>query len=150
LDRVANFRQRIGHPQSRRLEWSPLVIVEDAAHRRAVGQDDSTRRVLLGRHPICLFGAHPDDGFRIVGGGIRVGRGTLVLEHGLFDLAEAADLAPHLNLRVTVGLENRLGHVAEEVVLAIAMRDAREFRRDPLDEGILLVRDPKHDLLTQG
>jgi hypothetical protein len=46
----------------------------------------------------------------------------LPLEHGLFNFSQAPDLTPHLNICVTVGLEDRLGHITQEVVVAITMR----------------------------
>jgi hypothetical protein len=70
-------------------------------------------------------------------------------QDGLLDPPQAADLLPHQNLGMTVGFEDRLGQVAEEMVVAIAVRYGREFRRDPGHEGILLVRDPEGHRLAQ-
>ena len=60
------------------------------------------------------------------------------VEHGLFDFPQAAHLLAHLNLGVTVGLQHRLGHIAQEMVVAVAMRHARKFRRDPRHEASCL------------
>ena len=68
----------------------------------------------------------------------------------MFDLPQAAHLLPHLNLGVAVGLQHGLGHIAEEMVVAVAMRHAGEFRRDPRHERVLLVRDPEANRLVQG
>ena len=43
----------------------------------------------------------------------------------LLDPPQAADFLPHLNLGVAVGFEDRLGQVAEEMVVAIAVRYGR-------------------------
>ena len=51
---------------------------------------------------------------------------------------------------MAVGLQDRLGQVAEEVVVAVAVRHVGEFRRDPRDERVLLVRDPEAHRLAQG
>jgi hypothetical protein len=72
-----------------------------------------------------------------------------VLEDGLLDLPQATHLLPHPDLGVTVRLEDRLGHIPQEMVVAVAMRHARELRRDPGHEGVLPVRDPEHHGLAQ-
>jgi hypothetical protein len=64
----------------------------------------------------------------------------LAREHGLFDLPQATHFLPHLHLGVAVGLQDRLGHIAQEMVGAVPMRHVGEFRRDPGDEGVLPVR----------
>ena len=46
-----------------------------------------------------------------------------MLEHGLLDLPQATHLLSHLHLGVAVGLQDGLGHIAQEMVPAIAMRD---------------------------
>ena len=44
---------------------------------------------------------------------------------------------------MAVGLQDRLGHIAEEMVVAVAMGHVGEFRRDAGDEGVLPVGDPE-------
>ena len=51
---------------------------------------------------------------------------------------------------MAVGLQDGLGQVAEEVVVAVAVRHVGEFRRDPRDERVLLVRHPEPHRLAQG
>jgi hypothetical protein len=121
-----------------------LVVVENASHRRAILQDHGVRGIGSGRGQSRRLRDRGCGGFGI----IRC-LGTLLLEHGLFDRPQAAHLLPHLNLGVTVGLEDRLGQIAEEVVRAVTMRHVREFRRDPRHERVLPVGQPKSDGLAQ-
>ena len=51
---------------------------------------------------------------------------------------------------MAVGLQDRLGQIAEEVVVAVAVRHVGGFRRDPLDERILLIRHPEPHRQAQG
>src|SRR3954468_12233002 len=74
-------------------------------------------------------------------GGAGFGGFVLTLEDRSFDAAQAAHLTPHLNLGVTVSLQNRLGNITQKVIVAIAVRYAWEFRRNRRHERILLVRD---------
>ena len=50
---------------------------------------------------------------------------------------------------MAVGLQHRFGQAAEEMAGAVAMRDLGEFRRDPGEEGVLLVGDPELHRLAQ-
>ena len=67
----------------------------------------------------------------------------------LFNAPEATHFRPHLDLGMTVGFQDRLGQIPQEVIIAIAVRHPREFHRDPLHEGVLLVRHPEDDPLAQ-
>jgi hypothetical protein len=132
------------------MKRSPLVVIENATHCRAIIQDHVARRVWLWSKG-CRQLLSPRAGrFRIALGVACFRRSAPMLQEGLFDLPQATHLAPHLNLGVTVRRHDRLGHIAQEMVVTIAMRDAREFRRNPRHEGILFVRDPQHDLLVQA
>ena len=51
---------------------------------------------------------------------------------------------------MAIGLQDGLGHIAEEVVVAVAVRHVGEFRSDPFDERLLLIRDPEPHGRTQG
>ena len=51
---------------------------------------------------------------------------------------------------MAVGLQDRLGQITEEVVVAVAVRHLGEFRRDRLDERVLLIRHPEPDRRAQG
>jgi hypothetical protein len=132
------------------MKRSPLVVIENATHCRAIIQDHVARRVWLWSKG-CRQLLSPRAGrFRIALGVACFRRSAPMLQEGLFDLPQATHLAPHLNLGVTVRRHDRLGHIAQEMVVTIAMRDAREFRRNPRHEGILFVRDPQHDRLVQA
>ena len=72
-----------------------------------------------------------------------------MLKHCLFDFPQAANLLPHLNLGVAVGLQYGLGHVAEEMVVAVAMRHVGKLHCDPCHERVLLVRQPQPHRLAQ-
>ena len=73
----------------------------------------------------------------------------MLLEHRLFDFPQAANLAAHLNLGVTIGLQYRFGHIAEEVVVAVTMRCVGKLRRDSRHERILLILQPQRHRLVQ-
>jgi len=100
-------------------------------HHAAGGIDHGSRPVRRGRR---------DGGFRSARRAVTPRRGLLLRQHGLFDRPQAADLAAHLDLGVTVGAQDRLGHVAEEVIGAVAMGHVGELRGDPRHERVLLVR----------
>jgi hypothetical protein len=52
---------------------------------------------------------------------------------------------------MTVGLlQHGLGDIPQEMVVAVAIRHIRKFRRDSRHRGVLLVRHPKHDQFAQG
>jgi hypothetical protein len=51
---------------------------------------------------------------------------------------------------MAVGLQDRLGHVTEEVVVAGAMGHLGELRGDPRPERVLLVGQPEGHRLAQG
>ena len=132
-----------------------MVVIEDAANRRAIIQHHVARRILVPRTRVRRR-EHRHGRLRI--GGRRAFRHSLrasrrrfalALENGLFDFPQPAHLLPHLNLGVTVGIQDGLSHVPQEMVVTIAMGHVRELRRDSRDEGILPVRDPKRDRLTQ-
>jgi hypothetical protein len=142
LDRFADLIQGLGHPQAGRVERSTLIVVEDAAHRRAVVEHHAARGIGLRRGRVRRLTGHPRRGFGVRPGGVPRCLDPLPLEHGLFDLSQAAHLLAHLNLGMAVDLRHRLGHIAEEMVLAVAVRHAGEFRRDPRHERILPVRQP--------
>ena len=149
LDRFADLIQGLGHPQAGRVERSTLIVVENATHRRAVVEHHGTRRIGLRRGRVRRPDGHRHGGFGIVSGGVPRRLDSLPLEHGLFDLPQATHLLAHLNLGVAVGLQHGLGHVAEEVVLAVAVRHAGKLRRDPRHERVLPVRQPERHRLAQ-
>jgi hypothetical protein len=63
--------------------------------------------------------------------------------------SQTADFRTHFRLRRAVQVENWLGQVAKEVVLAIPVRHPAKFRGNALEEGVLLVRNPKHGVQTR-
>ena len=95
------------------MERPTLIIVEDAAHGRAVVQDHGTRRIRLGSGRVGRDRGRRHGGLVIISWGGPRRRDPLSLEHGLFDRPQAAHLLAHLDLGVAVGLQNRLGHITE-------------------------------------
>ena len=149
LERLLDLVQRLGHPQPGRMQRPPLIVVEDPAHRRAIVEHHGAGGIDHGRRRVRRRGRRAG-GFRSLRREVVLGLGLLPLEHGLFDRPQAADLLPHLDLGMAVGLQDRLGQVAEEVVVAVAVRHVGEFRRDPRDERVLLVRHPERHRHAQG
>lgn len=154
------------------MEGATLVVVEDAANRSTVFEDDVLRFGLRrgardvrrggGGCGSCRAGGllrclHPgrfrfpvggierrDDGQK---GGFR-GPGTL-LKDAAFYRPQAADFASHLDLYLTVEIEDRLGHVAKEVIGAVAVGHSGKHLGNAGEEGLLLVRDPRPNRLIQ-
>jgi hypothetical protein len=126
------------------MERASLIVIENSTYSRAVFEHHGVGRIGFERWPIRRPHDHCHGCFRIVCEARRH-IGTLLLEHGLFDFPQAAYLASHLNLGVTIGLQYGLGQIAEKMVVAVAMWHVRKLRRDPRHERILLVRDPKAD-----
>ena len=73
----------------------------------------------------------------------------LLFQDRLLNAPQATHFLPHLDLGMAVGFQDRLGRIPQEMIVAIAVRHPREFRRDSLHEGVLLVRDPEDDALAQ-
>ena len=143
-----DLAQRLRHPQAGRMQRPSLIVVEDPAHRRAVVEDHRARGIDHGRRPVRRHGRR-DSGFRRLGREVFLQPSLGPRQHGLFDRPQAADLLSHLDLGVAIGLEDRLGHVAEEVVVAVAMGHLGELRGDPRDEGVLPVGQPEGHRLVQ-
>jgi len=98
----------------------PLVVVRNPPHGRAVVQHDLAPGLLTGRQrPLIRPLIRP---LRRVHdrGGLRW-RLALLLQARLRDAPQAPDLPTHLDLGMTVGFRHRLGHVPEEMVVAIAV-----------------------------
>ena len=51
---------------------------------------------------------------------------------------------------MAVGFQDGLGDIAEEVIVAVAVRHVGEFRRDRFDERLLLIRHPEPHGSAQG
>ena len=125
------------------MERASLVVVENSTYSRAIVEHHGAGRIGFGRRRIRRPHDHGHGCFRIVFREAFRRLGTLLLEHGLFNFPQATHLTSHLNLGVTIGLQHRLGQIAEKMVVAIAMWHVRKLRRDPCHERSLLVRDPK-------
>jgi hypothetical protein len=130
------------------MQRTPLIVIQDPTHRRAILEHHTSGRIHHGRR--LLRRGRRAGGFRSVRRDVTRSLGLLPLEHGLLDLPQAAHLLPHLNLGMAVGFQDGLGHIAEEVVVTVAVRHVGEFRRDPFDERILLIRHPKPHGRGQG
>ena len=141
--------QRLGHPQPGRMQRPPLIVVEDPPHRRAIVEHHAVGGGDHGRRQVHRRRGRRDGGFRSLRREVGLGLGLRPRQHGLFDRPQAADLLPHLDLGMAVGLQDRLGHVAEEVVVAVAMGHLGELRGDPRHERVLLVGQPEGHRLAQ-
>ncbi len=132
------------------MERASLIVIDNSTYRRAIVEHHRACRIGWERRRIRR--PHDDDHGRRRIISREAGRwlGILPLEHGLFNFPQAAHLASHLDFDVTVSLQYGFGEVAEKMIVAVAMRHVRKLYRDPLHERVLLVRDPKHDLLAQG
>jgi hypothetical protein len=120
LDRGPDLLQGVRHPQSRRLKRSPLVVIEDAPYRRAVVQDHGAGRIGLRSRGRCGIGIECHGRIRIAGRAPPSRRFPLMLQDGAFDAPEAPHLATHLDLGVAVRLQDRLGDIPQEMVVAVA------------------------------
>ena len=94
------------------MQRPPLIVIQDPAHRRAIGEHHAAGRIDHGRRRVRRRGCR-DGGFRSVGCEVILGLGPPPLEHGLFDRPQAAHLLPHPNLGMAVGVQDGLGHIAE-------------------------------------
>jgi hypothetical protein len=127
-----------------------LVVIENSTYSRAIVEHHGAGGIGSGGRRIGGPNDYRRGCFRIVVRAAFRSLGSLSLEHGLLDFPEAAHLAPHLYLGVTIGLQHRLGQIAEKMVVTVAMRHVRKLRRDPRHKRVLLVGDPKADRLVQG
>ena len=107
------------------------------------------RRIFLSRTRCQRIRRRCERHPRIACRGVCFRRFSLLLEDRPLDASQAPDLTPHLDLGVTVSLQNRLGDIPQEMIVAIAMRHAWEFHSDRGYEGILLVRNPEANRLAQ-
>jgi hypothetical protein len=100
------------------MKGTPLIVIEDPAHRRAVIEDHAPDRILAGgaRSRVVRRRRLPRDRLGL-GGGVLVRarflpRGSSSQEHGLLDRSQATHLLPHPDLGVAVGLQDGLGDIA--------------------------------------
>ena len=134
LEGLLHFGQGFGHPLPWRLQRAPVIVVEDAPDGGTVIENDIPRR-----GGGCPFGRSRLDERRRR----RVGRiGHPLRQYLTLDGPQATHVLTHLDFRVAVGFQHRLRQVAQEVVVAVAVRHPREFGGDAGHEGVLLVRDP--------
>jgi hypothetical protein len=131
------------------MQRPPLIVIEDPAHRRAIVEHHRVGGIDHGRGRVRRRGRRAG-GSRGVGREVILGLGLRPPVHGLFDRPQAAHLRPHPDLGMAVGLQDGLGQVAEEVVVAIAVRHVGEFRRDGFDERLLLIGHPEPHGRSQG
>src|SRR5215831_4030333 len=127
LERRTYLPQGFRHAYAGGMEGSALIVVEDTPRGGAILQHD------LPGHGLGCLGL----------GALRGDSGVLFGQYCSFDGPQAPDGAPHLHLRMAVGFQDRLGHISQEVIGAIAVRDAWELRGDPPDEGVLFIRHPE-------
>ena len=94
------------------MQWSPLIVVENTTHRRAIVEHHGTRGIGFRRRRVRRPSDYRHSGFRITFRNAFRCLGGVLFEHGLFDFPQAANLLPHLNLGVAVGLQDGLGDIA--------------------------------------
>ena len=80
------------------MQWSSLIVVENATHRRAILEHHGTRGISFRGRCVRRPGDHRYSGFRIIFRDFFRRFGGILLEHRLFDFPQAANLLPHLNL----------------------------------------------------
>ena len=97
------------------MEWPSLIVIENPAYGRAIFEHHDAGRIGWRRRQIRWPHDDCHRCCRIISREPRRLLGLLTLEHGLFDLPQAAYLAPHLNLGVAVRLQDRLGQIAEKI-----------------------------------
>ena len=117
----------------------PLIVVENTTHRRAIVEHHGIRGVGFRRGCVRRPGGQRRSRSRIIVRNAFQHLGGVLLEHRLLDFPQTANLLPHLNLGVAVSLQHGLGHVAEEMVVAVAMRHVGKLRCDPRHKRVLLV-----------
>ena len=93
------------------MKRSTLVVVENAPNRRAIGQDNVAGRFFLGKDHIGSVGRLEHDRRLRRCLLFLFGHPTPLFQDRLFNAPEATHLRPHLNLGMTIGFQDRLGHV---------------------------------------
>ena len=126
----------LGHAETRWMERPPLIVVEDAADCSTIIQHHLLG-VLVGLDDVGLAG--------LAWGLAKQGllRGSPFGSHLAFDRPPSPNLAPHLHLGAAVGVEDGLGHIPQEMIGTIAMRDPRKLRGNPTDKRLLFIRHPQ-------
>ena len=102
------------------MKRSTLIAVENAPHRRAIGQNHVAGRFFLGkRHIVQASRLDHDRGLRQILR-FRFSRPAPLFQNRLFYAPEAPHFLPHLDLGMTVGFQDRLGHIPQEAIIARA------------------------------
>ena len=136
LKRLLYVAQRFEHSQPSRMTRTAVIVVQDAAHCTAIVEHRVATRPGQ-RRPLLPIGR-------------RWLRGRLPrVEDCTLQGPQTTDFCTHFCLRRAVQVENRLGQVAKEVVLTIPVRHPGKFCGNALEKGVLLVRNPKHDVQPQ-
>lgn len=127
-----------------------LIVVEDAPNHGAILQDHVAGRFFLGNRGVV--GVDRLDHNRGLRQCLRFLFDPLtpLFQDRPLNTPQATHLLPHLNLGVAVGIQNGLGGIPQEMVVAIAVRHLRKFCRDSRHEGVLLVRHPEDHALAQN
>jgi len=127
-----------------------LIVVEDAPNHGAILQDHVAGRFFLGNRGVV--GVDRLDHNRGLRQCLRFLFDPLtpLFQDRPLNTPQATHLLPHLNLGVAVGIQNGLGGIPQELVVAIAVRHLRKFCRDSRHEGVLLVRHPEDHALAQN
>src|SRR5262249_34054260 len=135
-----------------------LAVVENTPHRRAIPEHNLARLVLNSRVPSRdqAAGARCTSrsrsrcrwGIKLLVrswrtlmwiGPLRYRTLTRSRQLATFEGTQLRHLTAHLDRRGTVEGEYRLGHSAQKVIVAVAMRHAHKLVGNGRDEGVLLV-----------
>ena len=125
LEGAVHVRQGLGHAQPRGMQGTSLLIMQDAAYRRTIGQFHR------------LGGRVGPDG-RAWGLGTRGPLSAPLCGEDLpFDRPQPPHLPPPLDLGAAVRVEDGLGDSTDKVIGAVAVRNSWKLRGDPTDKGLL-------------
>src|SRR5215469_2799177 len=108
------------------MQGPSLIIIQNTTYRRTVIQHDILRGLVGVERRGRAY-------FTVALGTLGLRREPLGGKDLPLDRPQSAHIAPHLHFGAAVRLEHGLGHIAQEVIGAIAMRDAWELRGDAPD-----------------
>jgi hypothetical protein len=129
------------------MQRSALIVIENPPDRRAILEHDLLEASLPGS--FCQAWRLTGDSRGLpwlTRGGLRLclvglgGWGKVTVDSHLpFNRAQAPDRTAHLDLRAAVGFQHGLGHIAQEMIGTIPVRNAWKLRGNPLHKCVLFV-----------
>jgi hypothetical protein len=129
------------------MQRSALIVIENPPDSRTILEHDLLAASLPGSFCQAWRLTGDSRGMpRQARGGLRRcrvgpggwGKGTLA-SYLPFNRAQAPDSTAHLDLRTAVGFQHGLGHIAQEMIGTIPVRNAWKLRGNPLHKRILFV-----------